>query len=73
MIQSFRHKGLKILYEEGNKSKVPADMAEKIEEIISALDSAKDISELNRPSLRLRGSPNHRRAAPGSGAAGPGS
>jgi toxin HigB-1 len=53
MIGSFRHKGLKRLYEQGDRSGLRADMVEKIENILTLLDAAKTPEVLNAPSLRL--------------------
>jgi toxin HigB-1 len=40
MIESFKHKGLKRLYEDGDPSGLRADMVEKIENILTLLDMA---------------------------------
>jgi proteic killer suppression protein len=53
VIQNFRHKGLKRLYENDDRSKLPAAMVERIRGILAALDQAKSIKDLDRPSLRL--------------------
>ena len=53
MIQSFSHKGLKRLYESGDRSKLPADMAERIAVLLAALDEADTVADLDRPSFRL--------------------
>lgn len=53
MIQSFRHKGLKKLYDQNDRSKLSADMVDRIVEILTALDTAGDIETINRPSFRL--------------------
>lgn len=53
MIRSFRHKGLKRLYERDDAKLLPADMADRIRVILSALDSARNVAELDRPSFRL--------------------
>jgi proteic killer suppression protein len=53
MIQSFRHKGLRRLYEDGNGSGVRADQLEKIENILALLDAAESLQDLSLPSLRL--------------------
>ena len=52
MIQSFKHRGLKRLYD-GDPSKLPADMVEKIETILAALDAATEPKDLDRPSFQL--------------------
>ncbi len=53
MIESFRHKGLKRLFVDGDRSKLPPDMVERIEDILALLDAAKDAKDMDRPSLRL--------------------
>lgn len=53
MIRNFRHKGLKRLYEKGDRRKLPADMVGKIEIILAALDSATMIEDMDRPSFNL--------------------
>lgn len=53
MIASFRHKGLKRLYDDDDRSKLPADMVERVRDILALLDAAVEPSHLDRPSLRL--------------------
>jgi toxin HigB-1 len=53
MIISFRNKGLKRLYEDGDRSKLPQDMVDRIEDILALLDAASNVKDLDRPSLRL--------------------
>ena len=53
MIENFRHKGLRRFYEQGDRSKLPSQMTERIAIILAALDVAKSIDDLNRPSFRL--------------------
>lgn len=53
MVRSFRHRGLKRLYERGDRSRVPADMADRIEDVLAALDAARTIDDMDRPSFRL--------------------
>jgi proteic killer suppression protein len=53
MIESFRHKGLKKFYEEDDSRKLLPEMAERIRDILTALDAALAVEELNRPSFRL--------------------
>lgn len=47
MIESFRHRGLKKLYEKGDKSRLRPDIADKAELYLSILDSAETLEELN--------------------------
>lgn len=53
MIESFKHKGLKRLFEEDDRSRLPPDMADRITRIISLLDVASTIQDMDQPSLRL--------------------
>ncbi len=53
MIVSFRHKGLKRFYEEDDPSRLPADMIERIRGILTLLDHATNLSQVNRPTLRM--------------------
>lgn len=53
MIAWFKHRGLKRLYERGDRSKVPAEYAEKLENILFALDNAQVIEALDLPGFRL--------------------
>jgi proteic killer suppression protein len=53
MIESFRHKGLKRLYERGERKGVNPQHAERIENILGLLDVARTIADMNVPSLRL--------------------
>jgi toxin HigB-1 len=53
VIESFRHKGLKRLFEEDDRSKLPPDVIDKIRLILSALEEAGSINDLNQPSFRL--------------------
>jgi toxin HigB-1 len=53
VIGSFRHKGPKRLFEEDDRSRLAPDMVEKIRLILSALEEAGSIDDLNQPSFRL--------------------
>ena len=53
MITSFQHRGLKRFYERGDRSRLSADMVDRIERILADLDDAKTLGELNLPSYRL--------------------
>lgn len=54
MIKSVRHKGLKKLFEDGNRSGIRADQVERIENILSMLCIAGKLKDFDLPSLRLR-------------------
>ena len=53
MIASFKHRGLKRLYERGDRSKVPAEYADKLENILLLLDAALVVDALDLPGFRL--------------------
>jgi proteic killer suppression protein len=53
MIVSFKHKGLKIFYEKGDASKLQPQHVSKIRLILTRLDAAKTVEELNVPGYRL--------------------
>ena len=55
MIRSFRHKGLKELYEAGRSAKVRADLRERCLRRLDALNAAKDLSKLNVPGFDFHG------------------
>jgi toxin HigB-1 len=44
----FRHKGLKLLHEDGNAKGVPAAMAEKLRKLLFALETAEALDQLDR-------------------------
>jgi len=41
MIRSFKHRGLKRLYERGDRSGIRPDLIETVEDILARLDKAK--------------------------------
>jgi proteic killer suppression protein len=53
MIESFRHKGLKRLFDSDDRRQLAPDMVERIRIFLAALDVADTIEDLNRPSFRL--------------------
>lgn len=53
MVRSFRHRGLKRLYERGDPSRVRADQAERIALALADLDDAHTPSDLDLPGYRL--------------------
>ena len=50
---TFRHKGLKRLFENDNPSGVRADQARRIEDVLGHLDKAQHPSDLDLPGYRL--------------------
>lgn len=53
MISGFRHKGLRRLYEDDDRSRLPPEMVERIRTILALLEAAGSIEDLDQPSLRL--------------------
>ena len=53
MIRSFKHRGLKRLYERGDRSGIRADLLEMVEDILARLDAAPNPEALNLPGYRL--------------------
>jgi toxin HigB-1 len=53
VIESFRHKGLRLLFENGDVSKLNSEHLARIRLILSALSSASRIEDMNRPAFRL--------------------
>jgi proteic killer suppression protein len=53
LIASFKHRGLKRLFEDGDRSGLGADMADKIERILTLLDAASAPQALDLPGYRL--------------------
>jgi proteic killer suppression protein len=53
MILGFKHRGLKRLFERGDASQVRADLREKVENILSALDAASGPQGMDLPGFRL--------------------
>ena len=53
MIKSFRHRGLKRLYERGDKSRVNAQQVDKIERILANLDAASQATDMDLPGYKF--------------------
>ena len=53
MIVSFRHRGLRRLFEDDNGRRLPPEQVEKIAIILARLDAAEQIGDMNAPGLRL--------------------
>ncbi len=53
MIETFRHKGLRQLFEDDNPKGVRAEHLRKIRQILAFLDAANSLEDLNYPALRL--------------------
>ena len=53
MIEHFKDRRLKRLYERGDRSKIPANLVDKVERILARLDQALVIEDMNLPGYRL--------------------
>lgn len=53
MIRSFKHRGLKRLYQRGDPSGIRHDLLETVERILTVLDSATTPQALDLPRYRL--------------------
>lgn len=53
MIVGFRHRGLRRLFEDDDRSRLSPEQVEKIAVILARLDAAEEIREMNVPGLRL--------------------
>jgi proteic killer suppression protein len=53
MIRSFKHRGLKRLYDQDDRRGIRPDLADKVERILTALDSAVAPQALDIPGYRL--------------------
>ena len=53
MIRSFRHRGLKRMYERDDPSRVGTDIADRLRLVLADLDSASKPSDLDLPGYRL--------------------
>jgi len=53
MIRSFRHKGLKRLYEDDDSRFVVAEHVTKLRNILARLDAAGSVEDMNLPGLNL--------------------
>jgi proteic killer suppression protein len=53
MIKSFKHRGLKRLYERDDRSGIRPDLVDTVEEILTILDNAHMAQDLNLPGYRL--------------------
>lgn len=53
MIENFKDRRLKRLYERGDRSKIRADLVDKVERVLARLDQALVIEDMNLPGYRL--------------------
>lgn len=55
MIENIRHKGLRLFWEKGDRSKLPSTQIAKIRLILTLLHNAKTIDDLNFPGSDFHG------------------
>ncbi len=53
MIRGFKHRGIKRLYERGDRSRVRPDLVDTVEDILARLDEAETPRAMNLPGYRL--------------------
>lgn len=53
MIEGFRHRGLKRLFENDDRSKVPAEYVGRLRSILAALDAAGRVDDMDIHTFRL--------------------
>ncbi|HVN64061.1 MAG TPA: type II toxin-antitoxin system RelE/ParE family toxin [Candidatus Binataceae bacterium] len=53
MIASFRHKGLKELFEAGRSAKVPPALKQRCSDRLEFMDAANELKDLNLPGFNL--------------------
>ncbi len=53
MIKSFHHKGLRLLFEKGDRRKVQQEHVAKIERVLARLEEAVEVQNMDLPGFRL--------------------
>jgi toxin HigB-1 len=53
MIRGFRHRGLRRLFERGDRSQIRPEYLEKVENILAVLNRAAEPGDMNLPGFRL--------------------
>lgn len=53
MIKSFQHKGLRLLYENEDSSKIPAAHITRIRNVLTRLEFAQSLDDIGTPGSRL--------------------
>ncbi|MGO8737544.1 type II toxin-antitoxin system RelE/ParE family toxin [Rhodoblastus sp.] len=56
MIESFRHKGLRRLFEDDDAKGVSAEHVRKLKQILALLEAAQDVADLDVATFRLHAS-----------------
>lgn len=52
-IRSFRHRGLRRLFEQGDRSRIRTDQVAKVRRILNRLDAASSVGDVDAPGFRL--------------------
>lgn len=55
MIKSFRHKGLRLLYEDGDARKVPSELAARVSRRLASIAAADRSEDMNLPGYNFHG------------------
>ncbi len=53
MIRTLKHRGLKLFYDRGDRSRISANQTRRIEDILGRLDTAETVAALDLPGYRL--------------------
>lgn len=53
MVRSFKHRGLRRLYERGDRSRISPNYVGKVELILADLDASETLEHMRRPGYRL--------------------
>jgi toxin HigB-1 len=53
LIRSFTHTGLRNLFDQDDARRVSADQVDRLRLILSALDQASEVQDMNQPTFRL--------------------
>ena len=61
MIETFKHKGLRRLYEKDDRRGIRTDMLDKVQKILSALEAADGPEDMNLPTFRFHSLTGNRR------------
>jgi proteic killer suppression protein len=63
VIGSFRHKGLQLLFEHDDGKKLSADQLNRLRLILSALNAATTVEDMNQPTFRLHSLKGNRKGS----------
>ncbi len=53
MIVGFRHRGLRLLFENGDRRRIMPEHVDKIERVLARLEEASSVRDMNLPGFRL--------------------